>query len=165
MLWLVKGFQHLVVIKVKPIVEKNISPFQIGAMPGHRSVEHILSVKAIVSLAEKNEEAVSIQLLDLVKYFDSEILSDVLCQLYRGEIRGRLYRLLYEMNRKTKITVKTAVGESEPRETTENVSQGSVDGAVISSLSLSQGVNDFFFFQQDGNVLRLIETSSLELPR
>ena len=141
---IVKVFQHLVTNEVKPIIEQNTSPFQIGAMPGHRSEEHLLTLKSVVSLVENNGEAVAIQLLDLVKYFDSEILVDVLGELYKGNIRGKLYRLLYEMNRKTRITVKTAVGESKPRETEENVSQGSVDGAVISSSSLAKGVEDFF---------------------
>ena len=59
-------------------------------------------------MMEEKGEATAIQLLDLIKYFDSESLMDIQNELYKSEVRGRLYRLIYEMNKKSTIKVKTS---------------------------------------------------------
>ena len=50
---------------VKPIVTETISPFQIGAIPGHRSQEHLLTLKSVLAMLEENGSAGAVQLLDL----------------------------------------------------------------------------------------------------
>ena len=121
-----------------------MSPNQIGAVPGHRSQEHLFTVKSLIALTEKNNDALALQLFDLKKYFDRECLQDCLGELYRANVKGKLYKLLYELNKDTRIRVRTAVGDSEPREINEGVAQGSMEGSLISSLGLSKGATDFF---------------------
>ena len=101
---LAKLFMNIVVNKVKPTIEKNISPFQIGAIPGHRPEEHLFVLQSIIALAEQNNEAVAAQLLDLVKFFDSEMLVDILNEAYRGQIKAKNYRLIYGMNKTANLT-------------------------------------------------------------
>ena len=132
-----KYFSHMVASATKQSIVDHITPFQIGAVPGHRAQEHL-------SKKEKENEALAIQLFDLVKYFDSESLIDNLNEMYRAEVKGKLYRLTYEMNKDYRITVWTPVGDSEKKETGETLTQGSIDAGIISSLSLSNGINDFF---------------------
>ena len=48
------------------------------------------------------------------------------------------------MNKSTKIKVRTAVGESKEINAFENLAQGSIDSAIVSSNNLSKGVDDFF---------------------
>ena len=79
-----KFFQHIVTAAVKPTIVENISPFQIGAVPGHRAQEHLFTVKSFITMVEKKEEAVGIQIFDLKKYFDKEFLQDGLNELYKG---------------------------------------------------------------------------------
>ena len=67
-----KLFSQIVTNKLKPIITQTTSPFQIGAIPGHRSEEHLFTLKSVVMLAEDNDSALAAELLDLVKYFDSE---------------------------------------------------------------------------------------------
>ena len=50
----------------------------------------------------------------------------------------------HELNRDTRITVRTPLGDSDQRETGENWGQGTVEGAIVSSKNLDGGVNDFF---------------------
>ena len=78
------------------------------------------------------------------KFFDSESLIDCMQELYRNNVRGKLYRLIYHMNKNTKICVQTPVGMSEEAEVGETVGQGSLEGAIISSASLDNGIHDFF---------------------
>ena len=75
-----------------------------------------------MALAELTDTAIALQLWDLVKYFDRESLADGLNELYKNNVRGKLYKLLFELNKDTRISVRTAVGDTEQRETGEGLS-------------------------------------------
>ena len=64
--------------------------------------------------------------------------------LYNMGIKGKLYRLLFNMNKDTRIRVKTAFGVTEEVVTGENVGQGTIEGADISAANIDYGVNHFF---------------------
>ena len=64
--------------------------------------------------------------------------------LYNCGITGKLYRLMYEMNKKTLLRVKTGVGLSKSTELGENITQGSVGGALVSTVNLDFTVNNHF---------------------
>ena len=135
---------HIVSNAAKPKMFKELSPFQIGAVPGHRAQEHLFSIKSFLALVEKRNEAVGLQLVDISKMFDREALVDVLDELYKSNVREKLYNLIYEMNRDVRIKVRTPVGDSDVETVGETVTQGSLEGAVISTNSISNGVKDFF---------------------
>ena len=59
-------------------------------------------------------------------------------------MKGKLYRLLFKMNKNTKISVQTPVGLTEEVDTGEGVGQGTLEGAIVSAVSLDNGVDDFF---------------------
>ena len=73
----------------------------------------------MMGLAELTDTAIALQLWDLAKFFDRESLVDGLNELYKNNVRGKLYKLLFEMNRDTRISVRTAVGDTEQGETGE----------------------------------------------
>ena len=75
-----------------------MSKFQISTRPGHRAQEHLFVVKRVISLYFNYDEAVLLTFWDVSKYFDSEHLLDVMNELHRNKIQGKLYRLLYLMN-------------------------------------------------------------------
>ena len=81
---------------------------------------------------------------DLKKYFDSEVLIDAMDNLYKSGIRGKLYRLIYEVNKNNLIQIKTPVGATSRFRTGGNVTQGSVGGGLISSLNLDISIQSFF---------------------
>ena len=111
-----KYFSHMVTTATKPLMVENVTPFQIGAIPGHKAEEHLFTIKSVIALIEKEEDAIAIQQYDLAKFFDKESILDVLSELYKCKIRGKLYKLLYSLNKTTKIKVRTAVGDSELKE-------------------------------------------------
>ena len=53
------------------------------------------------------------------------------------------------MNKDTKITVRTAVGVTEEKETGENIGQGTLEGAIISAANIDYSVNRFFCESKD----------------
>ena len=146
-----KFFGNLVMAAAKDTLVTNMSKFQIGAKPGHRSQEHLFVLKSVVSLYSTFDKALILSTWDISKYFDAENLSDVMNEIYKNEVRGKLYRLLYMMNQNTRIRVKTPVGITDAADTGEGLGQGTVEGALASSINLDNGVQDFFA-RNDGTV-------------
>ena len=64
--------------------------------------------------------------------------------LFNCGIHGKIYRLIFNMNKDALIKVKTAVGMTEEEQTGENIGQGTLEGAVVSAASLDYTVNNFF---------------------
>ena len=139
-----KCFESLVIEKAKPKIIKKCSKFQIGGLPGHQSAEHLFTLKSIIGLFSSQGKPVIVNCFDLKKYFDSEVLVDAMDKLYKSGIKGKLYRLIYQLNKNNFIRIKTPVGVTEGFKTGENVTQGSVGGGLISSLNLDISVTTFF---------------------
>ena len=90
------------------------------------------------------EKPIILSLFDISKFFDRESLVGTMSALHNYNINGKLYRHVYILNKDTIIQVKTGVGLSEKEETGENVGQGTIDGALVSSAGISNGVDDVF---------------------
>ena len=59
-------------------------------------------------------------------------------------VQGKLYRLWYELYRDAQIKVKTGAGMTAVEATGENVAQGSIGGALLSSCNLDKTVTNYF---------------------
>ena len=140
-----KGFEYIVMNKVKPIMIRNCSKFQIGAIPGHQAAEHLYAIKSVMRLFQKAGRALIFGCFDLMKYFDSENLKDAMNSLYHCGVRGKEYNLIYELNKRNKIQIKTSVGMTDRFETGPTVSQGSIGGGLISAINLDYSISRFFF--------------------
>ena len=81
---------------------------------------------------------------DVSKFFDREALTDCMDALYKNQVKGKLYRLLYSMNKNTRISVQTPVGITLEEDTGEGVGQGTLEGAIVSAVNLDTGVSEFF---------------------
>ena len=127
---------HIVTNEAKPKVFKELSPFQIGAVPGHRAQEHLFSIKSIIAMVEMTNDTIGLQLFDCSKMFDREVLVDCMDELYKSNIKGKLYKLIFEMNRDVRIRVRTPVGKCNVEELGETVAQGSLEGAIVSTNSV-----------------------------
>ena len=55
-----------------------------------------------------------------------------------------MYRLLYNLNKDTRISVENALGCSDPISTGENIGQGTQEGAIISAANVDFTVNKYF---------------------
>ena len=141
---LAKLFCQIVMSQAKDTLVNNMSKYQIATKPGHRASEHLFFIKSIVALTQARKEAVLVTMWDIQRFFDSESLIDCLSELYKSQIKGKLYRLIFRLNENIKITVKTPVGDSDSEDTGKNVGQGTSDGAIISAVNLDNGVKDAF---------------------
>ena len=87
-------------------------------------------------------------LYDISKYFDRENLRDCLGELYKCDIKGKLYRLTFNLNKDTEVSVRTPVGETDYANVDEVLGQGTNEGAIISSISLDFGISPHFRVRQ-----------------
>ena len=139
-----KFFGHIVMAQCKGKILNSMTKFQIGTKVGHRPQEHIFTMKSVIALYQSFNLPVFVQFYDISKFFDRESLRDGLDALFHCGVQGKLYRLIYNMNKDTIIKVKTAVGETEEHETGENIGQGTLEGALLSAASLDYTFNKFF---------------------
>ena len=95
-------------------------------------------------LHEKYKEPLILQLMHLEKFFDKECLVDVLDCAYSNNIKGKEYRLLYNLNKRREIKVITSVGETKPEEVIEGLSQGTMESGPLSAASTDSGLMKFF---------------------
>ena len=133
-----KLFEGIVVDLSKPKLVQKCSKFQIGGIPGHRPQEHLFTAKSVISLYNYLNVPLFLQLYDISKYFDQEILRDAMDSLFSAGVTGKLYRLWFMLNRDSQIRVKTGFGITDTAATGENVAQGSIGGGIISSLNLDK---------------------------
>ena len=109
-----KSFEQLIITKCKRRIVEYCSKFQIGAVPGHQPSEHLFTLKSIISFYQLLQMAIIISFYDIRKFFDSESLRDAMNSLYESEIRGKLYRLIFELNKNNVMTIQTGSGTTEP---------------------------------------------------
>ena len=139
-----KLFGFMVINQAKIPIIQNMSKYQIGTVPGHRSEEHLFVMKMVLSLYSHYRKPIILQLYDIKKFFDREMLIDGMDAIYSSGVRGKLYRLLYMMNMNTIINVNTGVGVTKEAETGENIGQGTGEGAIISAASIDNGIAKAF---------------------
>ena len=90
-----KAFEHVIMAKAKPKIIDGCSKFQIGALPKHRSQEHLFTLKSTIGWYASLDKPLVLQLFDISKFFDREMLKDGMDALYNSGVKGKLYRLIY----------------------------------------------------------------------
>ena len=139
-----KFFGQIVMTLAKVPIFKNMSKFQIACKPGHRASEHLYTIKSVIAHFTSRKKGLLMSSFDLEKFFDSEELFDCLGELHSRDVKGKLYRLIYQMNKNIRIKVKTPVGETKSKDTGPAVGQGTVDGAILSSNNTDKGLEVAF---------------------
>ena len=59
--WIPCLFEDLVVSKMKSKIQQKTTKFQIGGMKGHRSTEHLFSVKSVIAYYSRIDKPLIIQ--------------------------------------------------------------------------------------------------------
>ena len=117
--WLPRLTEALTVSLMKEDIIKSGNKFQIGGIPGHRVEEHLIVVKSVIQLRMYQKSGVVLQLVDIEKFFDSEVLRTVMTSLHEAKINQKAYRCWFKLNEKTTISVATPAGTTEIAEVRE----------------------------------------------
>ena len=123
--WLPRTVEAMTVREMDPKIQKATSIIQIGGKPGHRPQEHIFSVKLIIARNIMQKKIIILVCYDISGFFDKEVLSDVMSELYSIGVDPRAYRLLHGLIESTRVRVRTGCSYSELGKVGDILGQGS----------------------------------------
>ena len=126
-----------------PLVEGS-SIYQIGGQPGHRADELIFVLKSMIAKQRFLGKSILIQPSDIKKYFDKEMIQDIILACEKRGADPKARRLWYKLNQDTRIRVRTGVGMSEYTDVGAVVGQGTIGGALGSQAVLDEGISGQF---------------------
>ena len=130
--------------EMKEDILAGASPFQIVGQPGHQPQEHLFTVKSILAKYKVEGKLALMQAYDISKFFDKEVLPDVMNTLYEMGVDKKAYRTWYKLKQNTTIRVKTGVGYSNWSSEGPMIGQGTGGGALVSQANLDKGMVDMF---------------------
>ena len=136
--------EALVVTKMKEIILKSSSKYQVGGQPGHGPEEHIFTIKSIWAMLEMLGKGMIITLVDIIAFFDREDIGDVMETLHRIGVNKKAARVWFKLNEGTEIAVKTATGVSDSVVVGDCIGQGTAGAALVSQANLDLGLMDYF---------------------
>ena len=112
--------------KNKDKFNSGISKFQVGGMSGKGTVDHTMTLDAVINYNKLMGSETYILFADAYKCFDKLNLKDCICDI--SEIIGEI---MYAMNKKGKATIKTPVGMVENITADNIVRQGTIPGPKL----------------------------------
>ena len=126
---------RLIYLDYYSMLDESMSDSQVGARKAKNVRNHLWIVNGIISdvLSSKSKTPIDIQIFDYKQCFDTLWLQECLNDMYSAGLDDEKFALLYNVNKKVKIAVKTPVGLTE-RKVIENViTQGDVFGPMFCS--------------------------------
>ena len=72
---------------------------------------YLFVIKSVIPAQTSLGNPVFLSMWDVSKFFDGECLRDCMNEVYRNDVKGKLYHLI--MNKATRIVVQTPVGLTE----------------------------------------------------
>ena len=137
-----KVFERLIKNRMKPNLDK-ISPFQAGSKDGKGPPDNLFILRSCIDHYKYMNKPLYITTYDFRQAFDSLWIQDCILALKRLGVENYLLQLIYELNKKTIVQVKTPYGLTEPAEITDIVKQGGILGSSICSATTAEicGVN------------------------
>ena len=117
------------------IIDESMSDSQVGARKGKNIRNHIWIVNGIISdvLSQKSKKPIDIQIFDYKQCFDSLWLNECMNDLYSAGLDNDKFALLYNVNSKVNIAVKTPVGKTDRQSIHNVIAQGDVFGPIFCS--------------------------------
>ena len=122
------------------IIDANMSDSNIGARKDKNIRNHIWILNGIILEAIKSSKCppLDIQILDVQQCFDSLWNEECMNNLYEAGMDDNMLALLYEMNSRANIAVRTPVGITERREIKNSILQGDVFGPLTCSVQIDE---------------------------
>ena len=104
------------------------SRFQIGGVAGHRPQEHIFSIKSVIGKYIMEKKLIC---YDISGFFDKEVLSDAVDELYSIDLDTKVCILFFKLNEVTRVRVRTRCSYSNWGEVGDILGQGSGGAAKV----------------------------------
>ena len=112
--------------------------FQNGGMKGKGAVDNLFTSRGIINHANYLGKELWLTFYDTEKCFDSLCLEDCINSLWDLDVKDDILCLIYLMNIKATVTIKTPLGDTDPLFLSNFVKQGTVLGSVLNNCSLNK---------------------------
>ena len=119
------------------IIDESMSDSNVGARKKKNIRNHIFIINGIIqeALCKKNEP-VDLVIVDYRQCFDSLWLEECCNDLFEAGVNDDQIALIYKMNSKNQVAVKTPFGVSERKTVERIVLQGEVFGPLLCSVTI-----------------------------
>ena len=121
-----------------PIVDRYMSDSQIGARRKKNIRNHIFIINGVINEAVNRGRPIDILMHDYRQCFDTLWLEECINDLYDAGIQDDKLALIYEVNKKNQVSIKTPFGIT-PR---VNINQIVLQGEVLGPLQCSVKVEN-----------------------
>ena len=111
-----------------------MSQFQIGGKKGRGTADHVITINNIIHRNKMIGKKTYLVFGDAEKCFDKLWLKDCIIELYKTGMKQQDVVMVYLMNEKATVTVRTPIGDAKEFETREIVKQGTVWGPEMCCL-------------------------------
>lgn len=129
-----KIYEKLISKRTRTKMERKISECQAGGRPSRNIADQIFILRSVWNQYAYLNKGLYLQFLDLIKAFDKMVLKAVLLDLWECDIKGRIWRNIYHINKASTLRIKTPFGRSEKFEIDETLKQGSVLATALAAL-------------------------------
>ena len=138
-----KLIEKLILGRISTRIENGFTETQIGGRKERSPAEQIFILRSVIEYFIYQNKPLYIQFMDLVKAFDTMVLKSVLLDLWKINIKGKAWRMIYILNKKSIVKIITGVGVSEESEIGESVKQGTVLATSLAALH-TDNINTYF---------------------
>ena len=129
-----KLFEKVKLSKHRSIVESKLSKFQTGGVKGKSPIDNKMVLNATIDYNNFINSETYIFFADAYKCFDKLDLKTCLIDLYEM-LGAQEAKLLYQMNKEAKITIKTPVGNTQVIKVEEITKQGTLYGPILCNIN------------------------------
>ena len=135
-------FQKVLKNRITPILRENMTKFQTGGITRKGVVDDLFMMWALISHSLYVNQLKLLTFYDIEKRFDSLGLKDCIKTLWENGVQNDNRYLIYLLNKKASITVKTPLGNAlkikNPFVIKNFVKQGTVLGTILDNCSLDR---------------------------
>ena len=150
-------FEKLLKNRMTPILKEHMSHFQNGGSKGKGVIDNLFLLRALIDHSKYMDKQLWITFYDIEKCFDSLLLEDCINSLWDNGIKDDTLSLIYYLNAKANIIVKTPFGDTNPLHLTNIVKQGTVLGPLLNNCSLDRVCKEGYSYHLGSVEIRPME--------
>ena len=144
-------FEELIKKRIIPILKQHITSFQTGRVKRKGVVDTLFLLRGAIDHCRYLSGKLWLTFYDTEKCFDSLWLQDCINSLYENGVKDDILDLIYRLNQRAEIVVRTTFGDTDQFVVNNLVRQGTVLGPILSNCSLDQICKEGKSYQ-NGNI-------------
>ena len=126
--------EKMILNRAEPKIETGMSRYQAGGRKNHSIKDQVFIVRSIISIHKYFNQNLIMEFIDLRKAFDKMVLKNVMQNLWEIGVKGRIWRMIYCINKKATIKIKSSLGTTDEFIIGDILKQGSVLAANLAAL-------------------------------